>query len=391
MSKPLPRIAIIGAGLSGLTLARVLQVHGIPSTIYEKDVSSSARAQGGSLDLHKESGQHALRAAGLYDEFRAFMRIEGQDMKLLDSVGTVLIDEIADSTEEGRPEVDRTPLREMFIRYLSNEIKWGHHVKAVTKLDDAGLQLEFADGRTEVFDLVVGADGAWSRVRPLLSEANSMYTGITFIETYLSDVDQRLPDISSFVGRGSLFAFGDYKGIMTQRNGDGKVRIYAALKVDQEWHATCGIDWETPSIVRHQLLDLYYPDWSPELRDLIVKCDDVFWPRPIFALPSDHRWAHVNGITLIGDAAHLMSPFAGEGANIAMLDGEKLALTIAEGVREGGLEGLIERFEAEMFERSKLAASESARNLETFFGKDGAKAMQKLMAELMAGGPPPQN
>ncbi len=103
-----PRIAIIGAGLGGLVLARVLQIHGIPSTVYELDVAADARKQGGSLDMHEESGQLALRTAGLYEEFRRLTRPQGDAMRVLDKSSTVFINYVPEEGEGGRPEIDRT-------------------------------------------------------------------------------------------------------------------------------------------------------------------------------------------------------------------------------------------------------------------------------------------
>ena len=72
-----PKIAIIGAGPSGLTLANLLQQYNILFTVYEFETGANERNQGGTLDLHAESGQLALREAGLYEEFKKYARPEG--------------------------------------------------------------------------------------------------------------------------------------------------------------------------------------------------------------------------------------------------------------------------------------------------------------------------
>jgi len=82
-----PSIAIVGAGLGGLVLARVLQIHGIPFTVYELDVTADARKQGGSLDMHEGSGQFALRTPGPYEQFHRRTHPQGEAMRVLDKTG----------------------------------------------------------------------------------------------------------------------------------------------------------------------------------------------------------------------------------------------------------------------------------------------------------------
>src|ERR1700742_4922327 len=86
-------VTIVGAGLGGPTLARVLHVHGIPATVYEAEPSAQARTQGGQLDIHEHNGQLAPEAAGLTREFRAVIHQGGEATRVLDSRGTVLLDE----------------------------------------------------------------------------------------------------------------------------------------------------------------------------------------------------------------------------------------------------------------------------------------------------------
>ncbi|MGQ4477589.1 FAD-dependent oxidoreductase [Streptomyces sp. SAS_276] len=351
-------VTIIGAGLGGLTLARVLHVHGISATVYEADPSPTARLQGGMLDIHDYNGQLALKEADLMDEFRAIVLEGRQAIRILDRDGTVLLDKPDDGTG-GRPEVQRGELRQILLDSLpADAVRWGHKVTGARTLDDGRHELAFADGSTIVTGLLVGADGAWSRVRPLLSDATPTYFGRSFVESYLYDSETRHPAAAKTVGGGSLFALAPDTGasgkwIGAHRESGETLHAYVTLAEPQEWFAA--IDF-TDAAAATTRIAAEFEGWAPEITALITDSDTPLAVRPLNSLPIGHRWDRIPGVTLLSDAAHL-SPPDGEGANLAMQDGAELGKLIAE--HPDDIEAALTAYEAALFPRSATAAAEA--------------------------------
>ncbi len=224
-------IAIIGAGPGGLTCARVLQLHGIDVTVYDADASATVRNQGGTLDMQPDTGQHALRAAELWDEFANLARPEGEQMRLVARDGGIVFDSAPPEEGRGNPEIDRGQLRAILLNSLAPQtIRWGHKLERAEPIGDGRHRLHFAHGDTAEADLLIGADGAWSRVRRLLSDAVPVYTGVTFVETGLEDADLRHPELAQLAGSGTMMALDDNLGIVAQRNSGGHIRVYAGMR-----------------------------------------------------------------------------------------------------------------------------------------------------------------
>ncbi|MFF8860911.1 FAD-dependent oxidoreductase [Streptomyces sp. NPDC015139] len=374
---PLPHhpVAVVGAGLGGLTLARVLHVHGIEAAVFDLDASAADRTQGGMLDIHDDSGQPALRAAGLYDGFLARVHPGGQAMRVLDRHGTVLLAETDDGTG-GRPEIDRGELRDLLLGSLpEGTVRWGAKVTGARPLGGGRHEVTLADGSAFTTDVLVGADGAWSRVRPLLSSARPAYTGVSFVEADLRDACPRHPVSAEVVGGGMLFALGAGRGFLAHRETDGSLHVYAAVVAPEDW--LDGIDFTDAEAARSAVLK-EFDGWSENLRALVGDADGALVPRRIFALPVGHRWDRVPGVTLLGDAAHLMSPFAGEGANLALADGADLGLALA--AHPGDPEAALAAYEAGMFPRAEASAADSARSAELLFRADAPQGLLDMFA-----------
>ena len=347
-------VTIIGAGLGGLMLSRVLHVRGIPSTVYEAESSPSARTQGGLLDIRDYNGQPALATAGLTGEFRKLILAGRQAMRLLDRDGKLLL-EVPDDGTGGNPEVQRGELRQMLLDSLpAGTVRWGHKVSGVRALGDGRHEVAFADGTTATTSLLVGADGAWSRVRPLLCDATPEYTGISFIETYLFDGDTRHSASAKTVGGGAMMVLEPGRGILAHRERGGNLHTWVMLARPRDWFA--GIDFTDPAAATARIVR-EFDGWASQLTALVTDGETAPVLRHIYTLPAEHhRWDRTPGVTLLGDAAHLTAP-NGEGANLAMYDGAELGQAIA--AHPDDIETALAQYEQAMFARIVAANAEA--------------------------------
>ncbi|KAF7327420.1 Major facilitator superfamily multidrug-resistance DHA1 sub-family [Mycena kentingensis (nom. inval.)] len=367
----------VGAGIGGLTLARILQLNKSRSlifTIYDSDANASARAAfGGSLDLKYESGQRALKDAGLHTEFLKLCRPVGEQLRILNQAGKVFYESPENEDAFYNPEIDRGQLRALILDSLQpNTVQWGHKAIGITRNSETNkYTVEFASGASQGdVDIVVGADGAWSKVRPLEKvwpDSAPIYSGVTFLETKLDTAAH--PEFAALVGPGAMFALGDGKGVLAQHNSGEVLRLYSAARVPEDWAKTSRVAL-SPTPVAAMLED-HFADWDPAIRELINAGENPIM-RPIYALPYDSQpRKETHNIVLLGDAAHLMSPFAGEGVNLAMADAADLARVLVRGTP-------LEKYEALMRNRANEAGKESAENLELFFGENAAEKAGKL-------------
>lgn len=377
-SKEQKKIAIIGGGPGGLTLALILQQKGINVTIYEREAYDKNTERGGSLDIHEETGQLALKEAGLFDQFLSKARFEGEDFRLFDKTGKIYLDETAEEDAQGtRPEIDRGELCALLLDAVDKDcIKYGYKLKKCVSLEDGMTELHFENGQIETTDLLIGADGAFSKVRPLLTNTDIEYSGLTMVEMNILNASIAYPDLAEFNKRGKVFALDENKGIIGQLNGDGTIKVYASLIVERDWLETCGISPNEPKEAKAAILKLFN-DWDEQLKNYIRHAEDHIVTRRIYMLPVGFKWERKTNVTLIGDAAHVMSPFAGEGVNMAMYDALNLALAIISNGQD--FAKAIEIYEENMYGYSSQSAEQSNDILQLCFSDNAAEELTKLM------------
>ena len=364
-------VAIVGAGPAGSTLARLLIRASIPVTIFEGESSMSVREQGGTLDLHTSTGLKALREAGLYEEYAQYARYDGEALNLADKnlVSVIRVGGSTEASSRGRPEIDRARLRQILVNSLpEGTIRWNCRLRSVDAHD---LSLHFDHGVETGFDLLIGADGAWSKVRPVLTDVEPYFVGLGGYDLFVHDAEKNHPELHKLVNRGSLYAYSDCKGLTAQQRGDGTIIVYASGKREEDWKETCGYDLHNASEIKKAIRE-EFKDWAEPLVKLTQVADDNdFAARSLYVLPPGQRWKHRAKVTLIGDAAHLMTPHAGEGVNVAMEDALKLAGAIIRSTNSEDVIHTLDKevgvFEDEMMARATKVQKHSLANTKDMY------------------------
>lgn len=349
-------IAIIGGGPGGLTVARLLQQSGANVTVYERDRTKEARAQGATLDLHEESGLAALQEAGLMDAFHASYRPGAEKLRVMDKNAQVVQEDQKAAGENTRPEIDRGPLQDLLLdSLLPGTVVWDHAFASLFPRKD-GWRIQFQNGLTAQADIVIGADGARSKVRPSVTPVQPVYCGLTVVEGTVYQSETAAPKIHQRLQGGKIFALGDSKSLIISAKGDGSLVFYTGVNTDEQWSKDSGIDFAD----RAQVLAWFgkeYAGWDPVWQELFENATLPFIPRPQYYMPPDQPWAAQPNITLLGDAAHLMPPYTGEGVNMAMQDALELSRCL---IRLGSnIPAALAVYEAQMRSRAAQAAREA--------------------------------
>jgi len=368
------KIAIVGGGPGGLTLTRLLQMRGADVNVYERDPNRAARVQGSALDLHEDSGLAALEAAGLMDAFWANHRADLDRLRLTDQNGTILHDHARKMSGAGkRPEIERGPLRELLLDSLRPEtVQWDHKLESAEMSGDK-VALHFAGRDSVVADVAIGCDGANSRLRALVTPIRPEYVGVTLVEGFVPAAKDAVPELWDLLGGAALIALGNERTLGMGTKPDGSILFYAGLKTSSP-DGKQRLEEADTMEKRLAWFRANFDGWSELWTPLMANAVSMVW-RPLLVCPADQHWDSIANATLIGDAAHVMPPYAGEGVNMAMLDALVLSRAL---LSEADAVSAIAAYEAKMFARMQHMTEDTMMNTEMFYAPDATERVVAL-------------
>lgn len=372
-------VAIVGGGPGGLTLARLLQMKGIDVKVYERDVHKDIRHQGSTLDLHEGSGLEALRRADLMNEFTENIRPNAGRFRIMDKNATILLDEHASGSahDETRPEIDRQALRNMLIDSLNpGTIVWDSHFLSMERKDEGWL-LHFKNGNTVYAGFVIAADGANSKIRPYITDIKPIYSNITIVEGNVYHAAKNAPNMWALTsyGAGTVMILGDNQSLSINTKGDGTLSFYTGNVFPENWVSESAIDFNDKEAVA-AWFKKQFGSWHPMYQELFESDEVSIVPRPMYHFPLDQTWEPLPNLTMLGDAAHRMPPYAGEGVNMAMQDALELAECLTSNKYKNTRDA-VAAYESQMQKRASEVTQDTLNNTEMFHS-DGA--LDKMVA-----------
>ncbi len=350
------KVAIIGGGPVGLTLAKLLQQKGVSVKVYERDENANARIMGGTLDIHNDTGQKALKKAGLLEAFYKIARPTGE--RAANIGGSIVMEEFPeDGHLYDRPEIDRNDLRKFLLDHLDEgTVVWGRKFISLAE-NNGAYDLHFDGGIIETADLVIGANGGMCNLRKYVTDTTPQYTGTIIIQGEVFRPENDCPDFKAICGDGNLMVIGEQKMLFSQTKSKGALNYYVSFKKPENWIKENGLDFNDKNSTITFLNGLL-TNWHESYKALF-QATETFTLLPMRKMPLDKPWKIKGNITLVGDAAHVMPPFAGIGVNIGLLDALYLAASLTEGQFES-IDEAISNYEVNMFGYASKAQQETA-------------------------------
>lgn len=351
------KVAIIGAGPVGLTFAKLLQQEGIHVSVYERDMNENARIKGGTLDLLKDMGQKVFEKAGLLKAYFNNARFTAR--RITDTAGNV----IQTIPSSDNPEIDRNDLRKIILQSLKPEtVVWNRKFISLEEQGEIFL-IHFENDISETADLIVGANGIMSNLRKRITDIPAKYTGTITITGEIFAYGKRCPGFKKLCEEDKIIARNEHIFFLSQPKNNGDLYYYVCFRKPESWVKESNLHFNDNKQISGFLNDLF-AEWNTAYKELFTATDE-FTLLPMRQVPLEN-WRPHKHITLIGDAAHGMPPYAGVGVNTGLLDAFYLAENLTNGKFENIQAGLND-YEERMFEYASEAQQQTAMNEKQLF------------------------